>query len=262
MASFLAELQRKVPKAEALAVVENSDNGGTATRTPYAQPEYWEERYQTDGPTGANFEWLLTWAELRTSLAPELEQLGARAAETRILHPGCGNSTLGVDLKQDGFGRGGILNTDISSTVIHQMRAQFPDSTWEVDDCLDMAVARCWSGDGDEGGPVGQYQVVIDKSTLDCLITVDGSEQVKAANVGSYLDQIKAVLTPEGTLVVISNGAPEVRRKLFDRLGWRLIREPGRIKKAAEQSGGKAAPPAMAYFIYVLVPLERAHEGE
>jgi hypothetical protein len=52
--------------------------------------------------------------------------------DARILHTGCGNSTLGIDMHRDGYGRdaGGcapaepkIINLDISPTVMYVVLA-------------------------------------------------------------------------------------------------------------------------------------------
>lgn len=253
MAHFLAELRRKVPEVEALP-----DSEPASTKIPYVEPSYWEERYRADGPAGGNFEWLLTWRELEAALAPELERLEAKLPGVRALHPGCGNSTLGDDLRQAGYAPGGLLNTDISITVIEQMRAQLPESVWEVDDCLDMAVARQWVGNSGDSAGVGQFDIVVDKSTLDCLICIEGPEQVKVANVRSYFDQVRGVLAPEGAFLIISNAPPEVRQKIFDQVGWKLTREPRRIcKESTPSSGGDGAVPStVSYFLYVAVPAD------
>ena len=52
-----------------------------------------------------------------------------------------------------------ILSIDISPSVIEQMKQQFPDLTWEVMDATKMSYKD------------GEFDVIIDKGTLDALIS-------------------------------------------------------------------------------------------
>lgn len=52
-----------------------------------------------------------------------------------------------------------ILSIDISPSVIEQMKQQFPDLAWEVMDATKMSYKD------------GEFDVIIDKGTLDALIS-------------------------------------------------------------------------------------------
>ncbi|CAN0459453.1 unnamed protein product, partial [Phaeothamnion confervicola] len=83
----------------------------------YGDDDYWEARY---AGADATYDWLLGWADVASYLTPLVPPLA------RALHVGCGNSTLGVDLWRAGLARGGgVVNTDISATVIAQMARRF-----------------------------------------------------------------------------------------------------------------------------------------
>jgi hypothetical protein len=84
----------------------------------YASPLYWQERYSHD-PT-AQFDWYVTWDELRPFLLPLLPTSRDAAAEFEIFVPGCGNSTLAARMYAEGFTNCSCV--DISSVVITQVR--------------------------------------------------------------------------------------------------------------------------------------------
>lgn len=83
----------------------------------------------------------------------------------RILIIGCGNAAFSEDLYDDGYAN--ILNIDISSVVIEQMRTRNQGRVgmdYQVMDCTDMRAI----GDG-------SFDVAIDKSTIDALLCGDNA---------------------------------------------------------------------------------------
>ena len=70
---------------------------------------------------------------------------------------GCGNSKLSGQMFKNGYSN--VVNIDISPSVIAQMKEQFPDLVWEVMDATDLQYKD------------GQFDVVMDKGTLDALIS-------------------------------------------------------------------------------------------
>lgn len=69
----------------------------------YSEREYWEQRYRAAGAAdggAAPFDWYMDYAALKpalTALVPSLR------ASSRVLVVGCGTSTLGEQLYDDGF---------------------------------------------------------------------------------------------------------------------------------------------------------------
>ena len=116
----------------------------------YGDPKYWEKRYKNQ--TGTCFDWL----ENYTSLKPLFDRLLNKS--DKILNVGCGNSQISEEMYDDGYSF--IWNTDISSTVINQMKEQNannrPGMIWEVDDALNMKY------------PDELFDVIIDKSIILC----------------------------------------------------------------------------------------------
>jgi ubiquinone/menaquinone biosynthesis C-methylase UbiE len=70
---------------------------------------------------------------------------------------GCGNSKLSQQMFEAGYKD--IINIDISPSVIEQMNKQYPHMVWEVMDATEMTY------------PDGHFDCVIDKGTLDALIS-------------------------------------------------------------------------------------------
>lgn len=83
----------------------------------YGQPKYWEERYTKDPEP---FDWYQRYSE-NPNLKGTLNKHISR--DSTILVPGCGSSRLSEEMFADGY-QGGIVNIDISRTVIDLMSAR------------------------------------------------------------------------------------------------------------------------------------------
>src|SRR4051812_42715899 len=93
--------------------------------------QYWDEFFLKRGD--AAFEWYGSYKELIPVLRPHMK------VDDHVLNIGCGNSTISVDLYDNGFRR--ISNLDFSDLVINEMQAKYNDRegmTWEVGDMTDM----------------------------------------------------------------------------------------------------------------------------
>lgn len=85
----------------------------------YGSASYWDERY---AEVEEVYDWYQDYSTLRPFLKPYLKE---NDHEFEILIPGCGNSSLSIDLYSDGFVN--ITNIDISSVVVSQMSHMFRD---------------------------------------------------------------------------------------------------------------------------------------
>ncbi len=119
------------------------------SREEYARANFWEDRYVENG---GFFDWYAEFPELKVSF----DEYGIEK-EDKILMVGCGNSKLSDQMYQNGYQN--IVNIDISPTVIEQMKGKFPYMVWEVMDATKMTY------------PDGDFDVIIDKGTLDALIS-------------------------------------------------------------------------------------------
>jgi 2-polyprenyl-3-methyl-5-hydroxy-6-metoxy-1,4-benzoquinol methylase len=167
-----------------------------STRDNYGSAEYWEERYAKEDTL---FDWLLGWKELGPVLTPRIDQ------SAKIMHIGCGNSTMGMDLHESGYGRTkSIVNTDIAPTVIDQMKKRYTTEglEWVVDDATAMQFADA------------SFDVLIDKGTMDALYcSLELTEKV--ALVRKMTKEYMRVVRPGGWVYIISFGQPETRLALL-----------------------------------------------
>ncbi|KAH7830126.1 putative Endothelin-converting enzyme 2 A (Ece2A) [Monocercomonoides exilis] len=165
----------------------------------YGKLEYWEDRYTRDQQP---FEWFQRYVALKPFFETEFDR------KAKILQVGCGTSRLGEDMYEDGYTD--IKCTDFSEKAIEIMSKRAVDKpglTYAVEDVL-LLTAQ------DEA----QYDVVIDKGTLDSILCGDGSFQ----NVQKMLAGISKVLKPGGVFIEISYGGNENRLPYLQvsDLGW------------------------------------------
>jgi len=215
-------------------------------RPSYNSAAYWDERYKSGKDTDDNFEWIVTYKDLKLVVDEFLE--GA----AKVLHPGCGGSTLGLEVRRTFGSRLKIVNVDVSDSCIARMRELYPEGRWEVVDSCSPP----------EGEHRGGYDRVLDKCLLDAFCC-GGTEREKRDLVGSYLDHCWGCLGVGGRMMVISFGQPETRERYFEGKtygkregGWSWERVGGTRTMEVKGEGGKNA---MCY-VYELRKLEEGKE--
>lgn len=121
----------------------------------------------------------------------------------RVLILGCGNSTFGEDMRQDGW-EGPITNLDFSSVVVHQMEEKYRREGHQPPPmsfvCADIT----------EGLPFRDqsFDLIICKGTFDAILCCAGS-MAKAKNV---VKECSRVLTSgHGVLFLVTHGNPDSR---------------------------------------------------
>jgi SAM-dependent methyltransferase len=146
-----------------------------------------------------------------------LEALPADRA-SKLLIIGCGNSSLGYDLfKEAGFTN--IDNIDYSGVVIERMAAKYAELAdpaqlrWTTMDMMDMTFPLA------EGGEEGTFDVVIDKATMDVIMTDNKdpwnpSEEVKERG-RKVMENVYRQLKPGGLFIQISFDQPHFRKKFI-----------------------------------------------
>ena len=202
-------------------VVEIGPPDTSEGRPAYNDPDYWDNRYApsvtskegdesdagnvSDGKGDVVYEWIVKYSDVKSRLAKFLDTTSYPAG-LDVLHTGCGNSTLGCDLRSDLASTGvRVVNCDYSSNVIDLMRGLYPSDDWEVLDCLGSA--------GEQGVGEG-YDRIVDKCVLDAF-TCGGTEREKRDLVGKYLDFCLGCLRVGGRMIVISFGQVETRGRYF-----------------------------------------------
>ncbi|KAI9782866.1 MAG: hypothetical protein M1816_001686 [Peltula sp. TS41687] len=180
----------------------------SSTLEELSHASYWNKRYQRSG-VKTTYEWFRSFGGLTTLFAAHLPAPSLDGRTPRILHPGCGNSMLPIDLHKHGYKNQVCL--DFSNVVIKNMASQFEERDgieWIVGDIRDM------SNIGD-----GEFDVVIDKGTLDSMIS--GSvwnppDEVKH-NTRAYIDEVVRTLKPRGIFLCITYRQPHFVKPMLER---------------------------------------------
>ena len=133
----------------------------------------------------------------------------------QILIIGCGNSSLGADLYDDGYQN--ITNIDFSQTVIALMAAKHVQRSrmrWIEMNMLELDF------------PAQSFDVVLDKAAMDALLVDEGSvwdpkEECKK-DVHRYCLCVSKCLKPKGLFLQITFAQPHFRRKYLENsdYGW------------------------------------------
>ncbi len=167
----------------------------------YGKIEYWEERY-TRRPEP--FDWYQVYSGVKDIITQYMSKTD------KILNIGCGNSKLSEEMYEDGYED--ITNIDYSTKVITQMEEYYKDKCpkmkFEVMDVLDLKEIQN-----------GEYDTIIDKGCLDCILCGDNSVPLAA----KMMSEIHRVLAPGGHYMVITYGDTEFRKKYLETQNWASI---------------------------------------
>ena len=177
--------------------------------------EYWNDRYKEEKtPTEdeESYEWFRTFEKLRPFLE---ENLPSTSGQPRVLHLGCGTSSLTADLLRLGYRH--QCSIDFSPVAIDAMRARYgnvePSLEWRVMDVRHM--------DFEEHS----FDVAIDKGTLDSMLygsLWDPAPEVRS-NAKAYVDEVARVLRPGGRWLYVTYRQPHFLRPLLEREKvWKL----------------------------------------
>ena len=180
-----------------------------ATAGRFGEPAFWREFYaRKSGP----FEWFVDAAVAARALQPLLPQSQAGSSGgCRILHLGCGTSTLGPLLAEQGHA---VVNVDYDRGCLEVARAQFADATtaaeraewarrggsceWLLHDMC--ALPAHWGG---------TFDAVVDKGGL-CAAIFAGEAHAAAA-----CREAARCSAPHASMHYITDDAPELRVELL-----------------------------------------------
>mmetsp|Transcript_30337 Transcript_30337/g.63531 ORF Transcript_30337/g.63531 Transcript_30337/m.63531 type:complete len:304 (+) Transcript_30337:309-1220(+) len=203
---------------------------------PYGEPDYWDKAYTSFGPHDT-YEWgdvtlsdiikynyfPVEWDAQRFSSHPSEESIESslKAAlnverdghdssiETTtkqkerqrqlILMLGCGNSKLGEEMVVEGGFRGPIVQVDVSSAVVENMRQRCSDlvskgsMNFVQDDATELSAFRD-----------GMIDSCLDKGLLDAIFCAEDFQQLNQIQ-----NTVSRVLKPGGSFVFFSFSRPE-----------------------------------------------------
>ncbi|XP_051661991.1 eEF1A lysine and N-terminal methyltransferase isoform X2 [Manacus candei] len=170
----------------------------------FGSARYWDRFFRQRGQRA--FEWYGAFPEL----CPVLHKY-VRPRD-KVLVVGCGNSELSEQMYDVGMCED-IVNIDISDAVIRQMQersgSRRPKMSYLLMDMLQMDF------------PDAHFQVVLDKGTLDALLTDE--EEATLAKVDQMFAEISRVLQVGGRYLCVSLAQAHVLKKAveyFSREGW------------------------------------------
>ena len=197
----------------------------------YSSASYWEERYTSEfSPTGETsnghplkdaekvqidktFEWLVSFSKsgaMRDALLKYLDiNINDCGTRRNLLHVGCGNSVLGVEIKNQFPNNVNVTNVDVSPTVITEMQKRYPQHIWEVADASKRPESN--------HKYIGSFDIVLDKGTMD-LFCCGGTKKDKISAVKGYFEFCLEVMKTSETArwLGISFGIPESRLPLIN----------------------------------------------
>ncbi|XP_078417707.1 eEF1A lysine and N-terminal methyltransferase isoform X3 [Cetorhinus maximus] len=180
----------------------------------FSSAEYWETFFKKRGASA--FEWYGSYVDHCAVLHKYIK------LKDKVLVVGCGNSELSEQMYDVGYQ--GITNIDISEVVIDQMKER--NATCRPTMAfMKMDMVQMEFGDS-------QFQVVLDKGTLDAVMTDESDETL--LNVDKMFAEIGRVLQVGGRFVCISLAQEHIAKKAvsyFSQQGW-----PVRIHTVEEQS--------------------------
>jgi EEF1A lysine methyltransferase 4 len=130
----------------------------------------------------------------------------------KILHLGCGNSTLAEELYKSGYNC--ITNVDYSQKVIKYMKERTMDMKemkWIVGDIFELE--KCFN-------LLASFDIAIDKGTLDALLTVKhdpwNPHQELLDQIHAYVQQVLLQLKKGGSFLHITFAQPHFRKRFLD----------------------------------------------
>uniref|UniRef100_H2YI45 eEF1A lysine and N-terminal methyltransferase n=1 Tax=Ciona savignyi TaxID=51511 RepID=H2YI45_CIOSA len=158
----------------------------------FSSSKYWEDFFKK---RTRSFEWYGNYLELCGILHRYMKE------KDDILVIGCGNSDLSSQIYSAGFKK--LTNIDISKTVIKQMTNRHADKQemkW-----MEMDVTKMGFDDG-------HYSVVLDKGTLDAMMSDDSCD----VTIDSMFAEIDRVLRTGGRYICITLAQDHVIRKILE----------------------------------------------
>ena len=172
----------------------------------YGQLEYWDNRYKSE----KFFEWFNKPFH-SLPLTPYL------LPSHQILHLGCGNSKLGIDMYHSGYKY--ITNVDYSSIVIDNMKKEYSleGMNWDCVDIFELV----------KHYPKNTFDVAIDKGTLDALVTEKhdpwNPHESLRHKISDYLHQVYDILNSNGIFLHITWSQPHFRRIFLEASPFKVI---------------------------------------
>tara|TARA_A100001015_G_C14868345_1_gene663293 strand:+ start:221 stop:979 length:759 start_codon:yes stop_codon:yes gene_type:complete len=148
--------------------------------TEYGEAKYWDDRYSQYSP----FDWLLEYKHFK-----EAGMTSFFRKNDMFVMLGCGSARFSSEMYDDGYEN--IYNIDLSQVVINDEQAKNAHRVNMHYDVMDVQ-----NLDFDDE----QFDVSIDKSTMDCLFCCSGSTHI----ISNMMTEAWRTLKPGGLFMTIS----------------------------------------------------------
>eukprot|EP00747_Dinoflagellata_sp_TGD_P085572 gnl/TRDRNA2_/TRDRNA2_162932_c0_seq3.p1 gnl/TRDRNA2_/TRDRNA2_162932_c0~~gnl/TRDRNA2_/TRDRNA2_162932_c0_seq3.p1 ORF type:complete len:251 (-),score=23.64 gnl/TRDRNA2_/TRDRNA2_162932_c0_seq3:25-720(-) len=164
---------------------------GAVLQSSLGEVSYWDAAYAA-GKYRQSYEWHQTCEELW----PFIQKALGGDTGLKILHVGCGNSTLGRLLVDAGYNS--VLNVDYSEVIIDLMRGRHPKLSWLHADCCKAGAL----------GAADAWDLCIDSllESMTARMTERGRLMIR---------EVHRVLRPGGQYLIFSNATPQERLPLL-----------------------------------------------
>ncbi|XP_040421069.1 eEF1A lysine and N-terminal methyltransferase [Cygnus olor] len=200
----------------------------------FGSARYWDRFFRQRGRRP--FEWYGAFPELCPVLRKYVRP------RDKVLVVGCGNSELSEQMYDTGMCED-IVNIDISDAVICQMQersaSKRPKMSYVLMDMLQMDF------------PDARFQVVLDKGTLDAILTDD--EEATLSKVDRMFAEVSRVLQIGGRYLCVSLAQAHVLKKAveyFSQEGW--------VVRVHEVAGsGDKQQFVLPVFVYVMTKFRK-----
>ncbi|KAI3650544.1 hypothetical protein MP228_004025 [Amoeboaphelidium protococcarum] len=208
----------------------------------YGQKEYWERRYEEED-TEQSFDWFKTYDDIRDSLGEFIKD-----KESRIIILGCGNSTLGYDMIEDGYTH--IVNVDYAANVIDQMQQKYnklvqdkhPDAICSFEQA-DVTQMKCYDD--------ATFDVAIDKGTLDAMLCGKydpwNPPKDKLEKAHGEIAEVYRILKRGAVFLYITFGQKHFRLPILQTQPWSSVQALTLTDNNKQQGG------IIEYFLYVMI---------
>lgn len=149
------------------------------------------------------------------------ENVTPRRQGKRVLHVGSGSSLLGERLLENtSFGVEHVVNVDCDDETLSRMEKRWLQEHGagdELRDRLDFAMVDM-SKDAIPGYPNGSFDLIVDKSTLDCTLCSDRA-------TAGLLTEVHRLLAPDGVYMIVSFHHIDLLRPLLEQcpgVDWKV----------------------------------------
>ena len=154
------------------------------------------------------FDWLTSAASLESILCPML----CSESTNQVLHVGCGSSTLGELLIEDTrYNVSRVVNVDCDTETLQRMEQRWKHKVDQsrstnntlVEEAMEFVTADFTLPDAlrhytEHSSNISKFDVVLDKSTLDCMLCSD------TGAIGLFLETYRCLKEDGGVYLVIS----------------------------------------------------------